>query len=79
MRSYFLDMLERKQRGETVSEEDMTFTILPVLITTESQSNYNSTTEYVTRCAPYVAIPTMTQLHTDRAVICFTFSSQEIE
>lgn len=79
MRSYFLKILEAEQKGETISDADMEFTFVPVNITTETVNNYNTTAVYVTKCQPYLTKPTMTDLKTDKAVICFTYSSQQID
>lgn len=76
MRQYILDMIEKG----TVTDEDTDFTIVPVQITSETQTGYygNSTT-YVTKCTPYTSKPTMTRLLTDEALIVFSFSSQYIK
>lgn len=79
MRNYFLDILELEKAGESI-DADMEFVLVPVDITTESVSGYNgSVTIYVTRCQPYLLKPTMTQLLTDKAIVSFTYSSQELE
>ena len=77
MRNYFLDLLDK----EKITQEDLEFTILPVEIETETQSNYYSTntTTYVTKCVPYTSKPTMTLLKTDEAMVTFSFSTQVIE
>ena len=76
MRQYILDMIAKG----TVSEEDCDFTIVPVDITSETETGYygNSTT-YVTKCTPYTSKPTMTRLHTEDALAVFSFSSQYIK
>lgn len=79
MRSYFLKLLEDQAAGKEIGAEDMEFTLLPVSVTTETVSGYQTSTVYVTKCSPYTIGPTMTRLHTDRARVCFTFSSQEFE
>lgn len=80
MRSYFLQILEDDEKGETIDADDTEFVLVPVAVKTESVTNYDgSSTIYVTRCQPYLERPTMTQLHTDRAIICFTYSSQQIK
>lgn len=79
MRQFFLKLLDEEQRGEEIGPDDVEFSLIPVNITTETSNGYNSSTVYVTRCAPYLDKPTMTRLHTNRAVICFTYSSQQIE
>lgn len=80
MRSYFLKILEADDKGETIDAEDTEFVLIPVAVQSESVTNYDgSVTTYVTRCQPYLERPTMTQLYTDRAIICFTYSSQQIK
>lgn len=79
MRDYFLKLLEDWQNGETIDGEDTEFSLVPVAITTETVQGYNTSTEYVTRCAPYMGGPTMTQLYTDRCSVCFTYSTQKID
>lgn len=80
MRSYFLKLLEADDNGEAIDAEDTEFVLVPVEVKTESVTNYDgSVTTYVTRCQPYLTRPTMTELHTDRAIICFTYSSQQIK
>lgn len=79
MRNYFLDILELEKKGESI-DADMEFVLVPVDVTTESVEGYNGVvTIYVTRCQPYLLKPTMTQLLTDRAIVSFTYSSQELE
>ena len=53
---------------------------MPVSVQTENVENYDGTvTTYVTRCQSYMERPTMTHLHTDRALIKFTYSNQIID
>lgn len=78
MRSYFLKVLEADEKGEAVEDEDSEFMLVPVAVSTETVDSYNSSTTYVTRCQPYLTTPTMTQLFTDRCIICFTYSTQKI-
>lgn len=77
MRNYILKILEQGN----VTDEDCDFTLVPVNLTTETNKNEytGQTTVYVVSCTPYLAKPTMTQLETGRAMICFTFSSQKID
>lgn len=79
MRAYFLDVLEKVRAGEKITAADTEFTLVPVSISFETVQGYNSSTVYVTRVQPYLDKPTMTQLHTDRAIVSFIYSSQEIE
>ncbi len=74
MRSYLLGLLNK---GE-LTDEDVEFTIVPISLETESGA-YNSSTTYITKCTPYTIKPTMARLHTDEAMVVFTFSSQIIE
>ena len=79
MRSYFLKMLENDDNGE-LNEEDFEFVLVPVSVATESVSNYDgSVTTYVTRCQSYIEKPTMTMLHTEKAIIMFVFSNQALD
>lgn len=75
LRQYILQLIEA---GE-VTADDMEFSLVPVDIKTESVDSYYGTNVYVTRCSNYMTKPTMTLLHTDKAIICFTYSKQEIE
>lgn len=77
LRQYLIDMLQK----DTITEEDMSFTLVPVELTTESNTNtyYGTTTTYVTKCVPYTVKPTMTLLHTGNAMVEFSFSTQMID
>lgn len=76
MRDYFLNLLEK----DTITEEDYTFMLVPVEITTETESNYyGSGSTYVTKCVPYTKKPTMTLLKTNEAIINFSYSTQVIK
>ncbi len=76
MRQYIVDLVAK---GE-VTDEDMDFTLVPVLIETEDVKNEytGAVTTYVTDCLRYIGRPTMTLLHTDKALVIFTYSSQVI-
>lgn len=78
MRQYIVDLMKNDMPP---TDDDMDFTLIPVNILTESETNSytGAVTTYVTRCAPYMLKPTMALLHTDRAVICFTYSMQTIK
>lgn len=78
MRSYFLKVLEDLENGKQIDGEAAEFTLVPVSVTTETVNNYTSSYEMVTRCAPYIAYPTMTRLYMDRCAIVFTYSTQEL-
>lgn len=77
MRKYILDLLDKKE----VTDEDEEFTIIPVNLSTETQEDYygNVTATYVTKCSPYTLRPTMTRLHTEKALVVFSFSSQKFD
>lgn len=78
MRDYILGLVES---GKTPTEEEMDFTLVPVNITVEQETNpyTNVVTTYVTRCAPYMVKPSMASLDTDHAVIVFTYSTQTMK
>ncbi len=76
MREYILDLINS---GKPVEPADMDFSLVPVVVSTEEVPNYSSSTTYVTRCAPYIGRPTVTQLDTDKAIICFSYSRQTME
>lgn len=78
MRAFFLDELE-KFRKDPSSVKDYEFCLVPVSVSTETVNNYGYTTTYVTRVAPYIARPSMTELDTDKAKIVFTFTVQDIK
>lgn len=79
MRTYLVNLLEKEKKGEEITSDDTDFVLVPVNIVSETVADYSGPTTYVTRCAPYLEKPTMTRLHTDRAVIVFTYSSQQID
>ncbi len=76
MRDYILDLIES---GKPVAPEDMEFSLVPVIVTTEDVQGYSSSTTYVTACSEYIGRPTLTQLDTDHATIVFSFSKQELK
>ena len=73
LRSYIIDLMES---GEPVEAADMTFTLVPVQITTELTSSNQTVT---TSCVPYLERPTLFRLLTDEAEIKFTFTSEIID
>lgn len=80
MRMWLLNLLNDEEKGNELNDEDFEFLLVPVDVKKEDVTNYSGTvTSYVTRCQPYLSKPTMTGLHTDRALIVFTYSSQQIE
>ncbi len=83
MRQYFLDMYE-KYNGTTRAEvdpKDITFTITPVELTTETigSSYYSSGTTYISSVTPYIGRPAMTRLSLDKADVIFQFSKQTLK
>lgn len=76
MRDYILELLKK----DKIEEDDIMFRVVPVDISYETVSGYyGSGTTYVTKCVPYIVRPTMTRLHTEKAIIDFSFSSELIE
>lgn len=79
LRAYFLKRLEDYRAGKITEFTDEEFAIVPVMVSTETVQNYDSSTTYVLRVSPYMSAPTMTELDTRNATIIFTFSSQKID
>lgn len=79
MRDYFLEVLGKVRKGEPLTDDDTDFCLIPVAVTIETVNGYNSSSAYVTKVQPYLARPTMTQLATDRAIVSFIYTSQEID
>lgn len=78
LRSLFLEQL-KKYRENPSSVQDMEYCLVPVTITSEKVPyGYNQTITIVTRVAPYITRPSMTELDTGKTTIVFTFSSQEL-
>jgi len=76
LRSYILSLIES---GKEITDDDIEFSLVPVNINTEIVENYGSSSVYVTRCSNYITKPTMMVLDTDKAIVKFTYSKQEIE
>ncbi len=76
MRDYILELIEK---GEAPDESETEFVLVPVVVTTEDVTGYYSSTTYVTGCSPYIGRPTVTELDTDHAIVCFSFSRQTLE
>ncbi len=72
MRQYIIDLVN----AETIADEDVTFTLTPVAIETETYSSYYSSTVYVNDIVPYVEAPAMVKLNLDEAKIKLTYSKQ---
>lgn len=77
LRDYFIDLLKK----DTITADDLDFMLVPVEITTETNSNsyYGTSTSYVTKCVPYSSRPTMTLIDTTNAMITFSFSTQLLD
>lgn len=73
MRDYIVELIEQ---GNEVDPEDMEFTLVPVLITTETDGSGSGS--YVTACTPYQVRPAFARLDMEKAEIRFTFSRQQI-
>lgn len=74
LRQYIVDL---KNNKDNLTEEDFDFTLIPVEIQSESVDNYDgSKTVYITGCTPYIQKPSMVEIHTDKALVVFTFTSQ---
>lgn len=76
LRPYIMDMLKK----EKIEESDVTFTLIPVSVATESTegSIYQDPVTYVTAINPYVERPVMADFNIDKAKIKLTFSKQSI-
>lgn len=76
LRTYLLNALKSE---EEITEEDYTFILTPVTMTSESvyNSDYGTYQDLVTEVAPYVVQPTMTSLRLDKAEIILTMTNQK--
>lgn len=73
LREYILELSQRSE--ETSLDEE--FILIPVLPSYEVvKKSDNTSVTYVTSCIPYSVRPTMTQLHTEAAIIVFTYTNQ---
>ncbi len=85
MRAYLLDLLDKDE----ITEEDYTFSIIPVSATFETSSSSSSYYYYyyygttasqtLSLLTPYVSAPCMAQLLLDQAKIKLTYSTQTVE
>lgn len=78
MRQYIVDL---KQKGEeNITEEDVTFTLIPVTVQTEDYTDPNTGAAMtaVTDISPYILMPTMAELDTENAIVVFTYSNQTL-
>jgi hypothetical protein len=77
LRTYFLNMLEKYQYDTSkIADEDITFTITPVEVTTETSTSSYYTTTYVSAVTPYIGVPAMCKFNLDKADISFQFAKQ---
>lgn len=76
LREYFIELLKK----DSITEDDTDFSLVPVSLGSTSQTDYyGNEVTYVTKCLPYTIKPTMTRLHTDKALVVFSFSSRVLE
>lgn len=80
LRPYLLKMLEKYNEG-TLVPEDYTFTLTPVSVIMETNTNnyYGSSTSYLSAINPYIGNPVMVKLNLDKAAVNFTFSKQNVD
>ena len=73
-------MLEKYNEG-TLVPEDYTFTLTPVSVIMETNTNnyYGSSTSYLSAINPYIGNPVMVKLNLDKAAVNFTFSKQNVD
>lgn len=83
MRQYILDII--KNKGGVASEEDMTFTVMPMDVTmyTDNSSSYyyygyNNPAATVTKIAPQVSVPAIARLRFDKSKVKVVFSKQSM-
>lgn len=75
MRQYILELMKK----DKLTEEDYTFSIVPVsAMFEEVQTGYSSTQEVLTMMTPYMSAPVMCKLNLDKAYIRLAFSTQTI-
>lgn len=84
LRDYILDIINKK--GGVATESDMRFVIMPIDVTTftntSSTSYYyygSSTSTVVTKIAPAVSKPSIARLRLDKAKILLVYSKQTID
>lgn len=77
LRQYLLNLINS---GKEPTADDIEFALVPVSISVENVEQYNGGyISYVTRCSNYITKPTMTLLDTDKTIINFTYSKQDID
>lgn len=75
MRQYLLDLMSK----ETVTDEDVTFMLVPVTATEESNSDYyGGSSLTLTAITPYITEPKMCKIVFNNAKINFVYSIQEV-
>lgn len=75
LRDYILDILEK----ENVTDEDVTFTLTPVNVVIETNSDYwSGSTSIVTSIIPYITRPVMCVLNYKDTDIRLTYSHQNL-
>jgi len=72
---YLRSFIETMAEKDEITDDDETFVIMPVLVSTETASDG---TVYVTSITPYVTVPTMCRLLTEDIDIRLVFSRQTI-
>ncbi len=79
LRTYMLKMLEKYNNG-TLAAEDYTFTLTPVSVIMESNTNdyYGTGASYLSAINPYIGNPVMVKLNLNKAAVNFTFSKQNV-
>jgi len=78
MRAYIQSLIDKGN----ITEEDYTFTIVPVSATFETSSNnyyYGTTTQTLSMLTPYASSPALGKLNLDKAKIKLTYSTQTID
>ena len=77
---YFPDMLQYVTNllsKDSIADEDVTFMLIPVAITVETNTNiYGETTTTMTGVTPYVSEPKMAKISLEKAKINFVYSKQ---
>lgn len=78
MRDYIIDLLNKGV--DNIEKEDVTFTLIPVEITTEDSTNTSTgeVVNIVTSVYPYMVKPTMVELQMDKPQIIFVYSTQSL-
>lgn len=74
MRQYALDLIE----ADEITDDDVTFTICPVSLQTETSSDYYNPTVTVVGVTPYISGPAAVKFLIDEAKIYFTYSTQKL-